>query len=218
MLYLYSSEVGGKMEKKKKMGEKVESKKINDTVKVKKRDKVVFTPSIKKYTRLIGLIMAFLASAASIFVFIFSIIVSLKVSESSQAELLRDNFSVTFISNLRGISINDTETLIGMSGNKTVFIILDIILPAIAFIAAMILVILLVKCVLDFIDNINTENELYCKDNIHLLEKMACYLISILTISLLIFDTPSLIIYALISLLVFVALGLFNKIVNMKNS
>lgn len=206
------------MEKKKKMGEKAESKKINDTVKVKKRDKVVFTPSIKKYTRLIGLIMAFLASAASIFVFIFSIIVSLKVSESSQAELLRDNFSVTFISNLRGISINDTETLIGMSGNKTVFIILDIILPAIAFIAAMILVILLVKCVLDFIDNINTENELYCKDNIHLLEKMACYLISILTISLLIFDTPSLIIYALISLLVFVALGLFNKIVNMKNS
>ena len=202
------------MEKGKKEGVKKQETKLIE--KGESENKVVFTPSVKKGAQIIAILLAFFASAASIFMFVFGIIVSLKIIDLTKLELLTDNFSVTFLANLHGGSISQVKELIGSYTSKELFIIFKVAVPVIAFVIAMILAIILAKSVMDFVTEITTEKELYVKKNVYALEKMACYLMTILTILLLIFESPSLIIFALISLLVFIALQLFKKVVYSK--
>ena len=87
------------MEKEKKVGKNKQNNKVNNVVTQKKEteERVVFNKHTKLYTKVIAIILAFLASAASIFMFVFGIIVSLKIINLERLDLLTDNFSVTFI-------------------------------------------------------------------------------------------------------------------------
>ena len=203
------------MEKEKKVGENNKVKKVV-TEKKENEERVVFDKHTKLYTRVIAIILAFLASAASIFMFVFGIIVSLKILNLESLDMLTDNFSVTFISNLHGCSIGETRELLATYGDKTAYVIFHIVIPIIAFVVAMVLLVLLAKLVLDFVDRINNESQLYTKQNIFELEKIACYMMSIMTITLIIFNTPSILMYAIVSILVFVSLYLFEKVVRLR--
>lgn len=202
------------MKKEQKVVAKKQESKIVE--KGESESRVVFTPSVKKGTQIIAILLAFFASAASIFMFVFGIIVSLKIIDLTKLELLSDNFSVTFLANLHGGSITEMKELIGSYTSQELFIIFKVAVPVIAFVIAMVLLIILAKSVMDFVSEVTTEKELFVRKNVYELEKMACYLMTILTILLLIFESPSIIIFGLISLLVFIALQLFKKVVYLK--
>lgn len=197
------------MEKKKKTG--VEVKKEN--VKKKNESKIVFSSNVKKYTKIVSLILAFFATAAIIFTFVFGLIVSLKVADYSREELLHDNFSVTFISNMHGTSIHETEETIANFGNHALFIIFQVVVPVLIFITAMVLLIILLKTILNFVNRIDTEKELFCEENIPEVDTIACYIMTILTITIITFNRTSPIIYGLVCLLIFIVLKLFRKCV-----
>jgi len=208
------------MKKEKKEVEKKMVKEVKKVEKVEKKtiDKVIFTQDIKKAAKTLGVIVAFLATAASIFVFVFGIITSLKAANYTKEELLHDNFSVTFISNVSGNTIYDTENIIEGYGSKALFIIFDIVLPAIAFITIMILLIIFVKQLLEFVSGITKESELFTKEKLQTIEKLLCIIATALTVALVVFGRPSILIYAFISALLFIIIGLFDKCIEYKKN
>ena len=198
------------MEKEKK------TTKTKTKVKERKNTDIVFTKDVKTITKVISLILVFLSSSAAIFVFVFGIITSIKVANTTKVELLHDNFSATFISNVNNISITETEDIIEGYGSKVLFIIFDIVIPCLAIIAIAIITIILAKKAIDFVNSINKEKDLYNKKKLNTIEKMACLIETILTISFIIFNNPSILLYLLISLLLFIVIGLFRKCVDDK--
>ena len=213
------------MKKEEKKVVKKESKSIaKETKKVEKVEKensksndgILFTSEIKKGAKILATIVSFFATLATIFVFVFGIITSLKAINLEKSELLHDNFSVTFISNLTGNSITETENIIKGYGSKTLFVVFDIVLPAIAFIAVMILLVIFTQKLLSFVTSINKESELFTKAKLIDVEKLLCLIATMITITLIIFGSPSIIIYALISLLLFIIIALFEKCIKYK--
>lgn len=198
------------MEKEKKTVK--EEKKITK-VERKSTNNIVFTKDIKIIVKILAIMASFIATIVSIFVFVFGIITSLNAANLEKSELLHDNFSVTFISNVNCNTIIETENIIKGYGSKALFIIFDIVLPSIALITVMILLVIFSKQLLDFINSVTKENELFTKDKLNVIEKLTCLIAAMLTISLIFFGSPSIIIYLFISVLLFIVIGLFGKCV-----
>ncbi len=202
------------------------SKKVKETKKVEKKEvkakksenKVVFDKETKKAVKIFTWILSFLASIVCIFTFVFSITTSLKVINSTKEELLHDNFTVTYLSNINGITITETEDLLEGFGNKGLFVLVDIVLPSIALIAITILLVILLKKILDLVLGTNKEKDLYTNKKLNEVEKMACLAEAIITVSFVIFKRPSVLLYIFVSLLLFVVIGLFKKCVENKSS
>ena len=192
-----------------------EKKKVKSKTKEKTNsdNEVVFTKDVKNIIKVGSLLLVFIASIAAIFVFVFGIITSIKVSNITKAELLHDNFSVTFISNINNISISEAEDLVQGYGSKALFILFDIVVPAIAIISIAVITIVFIKKLMDFITSTKKEKELYTKDKLASVEKMCCLLEIVLTIDFIIFNNPSMLIYILTSTLLFIVIGLFRKCV-----
>jgi len=198
------------MEKEKKV-EKKEIKKIQ-----KEETQTLFNENVKKVVKISSLVLSFFAIIMCIFTFVFGIITSLKVINSTKVELLHDNFSVTFLSNINSKSIVEMKDLVQGYGSKTLFIIVNVVLPALAIVAVSILSIILLKKIMDFVDDINTEKELFSKDNIPVIEKFTCLITTIITISFVVFNQPSFILYIFITLLLFIIINLFYRCVKVK--
>lgn len=204
------------MKKEIKKETKVKEKKT--VVKEEKQENnVVFNSDVKKGVKILALITAFVASLVTIFVFIFGIITSLNSINQTKEELLTDNFTVTFISNLNGKTLTETQNIVEGYGSKALFVTFNIVIPALAIICVMILLLFLVKQLLDFINSTDTEKKLFTASSLLTIEKLICILEVILTISFIVFQNPGFIIYALISLLLFVIIGLFAKVIEYKN-
>ena len=201
-----------------KKEEKETKKIVKKTEKKSKENKVIFNKDVKKTVKYAAYILSFCAAAAALFTFIFGIITTLKVANNSKVELLHDNFSVTFISNINGQSITDVTDNIMEFGDKTLFIILNIVIPCIAIIACMILLIIAIKMILDFVSKISRENELYTNARLVEVEKIACLIETIITITFLVFNRPSFFLFILVSLMFFIIIGLFKKCVDEKNN
>ena len=207
------------MEKKnsvKKTVSKKEEKKEEkvSVVKTSKKDnRIIFKKESKKVVKVVSYIGMFFASAACIFIFVFGIMTTLKVANSTKSELIGDNFSLTFISNINFTSIAETKEIITDSGSTTLLIAFNVIIPAIAIIASCILFMIILSKILNFFDKDYdiTEKELYTRDNLSLIEKVACLTECILIISLIVFDRPTILLYLLVSVLLFSVIGLFNK-------
>ena len=200
------------MEKEKKV---VKTKTKSSERKTNSKE-LIFNKEIKKVAKIIAIVFTFLAAAISIFVFVFGIITSIKVANNTKVELLHDNFSVTFISNVKGISIADAENVIQGYGSKTLFIIFNIVIPCIAIIAVAILMMIFAKKVLDFANSFSKEKDLYTKDNLVAVQKIACLIEAMISITFIFFNRPGIILYLLISLLLFIVIGLFTKCVEKK--
>ena len=181
-----------------------------------KEEKVVFNPEIKKAVKIVTLFISFFAVIMCIFTFVFGIITALKVANSTKVELLQNNFSVTFLSNINAKSIVEMKDLIQGYGGKTLFIIFNVIIPALAIIAVSTLTIILLKKIFDFVNDVDTEKELYTKNNLNLVEKLACLATAIITITFVIFDKPSIALYCFNTALLFIIIALFKKCVKEK--
>ena len=198
---------------------KVENKVVKETRKTKKEEnKVVFNKNTKKIIKMVVLLISFFAVALSIFTFVFSTITTLNVANSTKAEILNDNFTVTHIANINRISVVESENLIQGFGNKTLFIIFDIVIPTLSIILIALLLVLLLKKVLDFVTITTKEKELFNIKKINDVEKLACIAETIITIYFVVFKKPSLLFYIFASLLLFLVIALFRKCVENKNS
>lgn len=197
------------MEKEKKVVKKATKK----TERKQDNYEIVFNKDTKKVVKVVSLILVFLAAIAAIFVFVFGIITSIKVANTDKLELLKDNFSVTFVSNVNNIPVNEAENLIQGYGSKALFITFDIVIPCLAIMCVSILLIIFAKKVMDFMDSVKKEKDLFTKEKLHNIEKMACIVETMLTISFVIFSRPSIILYLFVSILLFIIIGLFRRCV-----
>jgi len=196
----------------------VKSSKKEEVLKKKKVNRVIFSNETKKSIKIIAWVMSFLATTLCILTFVFSIIASLNVINTEKTELLNNNFTVTFISNINSISFEEAKNLIQGYGSKALFVIYDIVIPSLAFIAITILLIILLKKLMDFVNSSTKENDLYTTKKLHEIEKMACITEAIITISFVVFKRPSILLYLFVSLLLFIIIGLFKKCVEDKDS
>ncbi len=204
------------MEKEKKVVKKAVKKEPKVVVKEEKKSdsKIIFPKQTRKIIKFFALALSFIAVVATIFTFIFAIITSLKVANNTKLELLHDNFSVTFISNINGTSIAEAEDLIQGYGSKALFIIFDIVIPAIAIIAASVGLIIFLKKAMDFINENTREKDLFTEKNLENVEKLACLAEAIITVTFVVFDRPSILLYAFICILLYIIIFLFKKCIN----
>ena len=200
-----------------KKGPKIENK---ETVIIKTNDEknktnnVVFGKETKKIIRIIAMILAYGAAVISLFTFIFAIITVLKIVNSTKLDLLLDNFSLTFISNMNGITNSEVIGIISEYGNNTAFIIFNVIIPAIAIVSSMIILIIAIKEILDFVAKVSREKDLYTKARLIDVERIACLIETIITIHFVVFNRPSILLFLLVSLMFFIIIGLFAKCVS----
>ena len=177
---------------------------------VVKNDTTVLDKNEKKLIKFIALLSAFFAAGLAIMMLVFGIISTIAVAKLPKSELVDNNIVVTLLSKIDGYSVIEAKSIIGNMSNSFSFIMLEIIIPIVAFIGALVLIIFLSKKVLDFISDVNTEKDLFSKEKLNNLQEMISYLSVILLALLVIFNEPSIIVYLFIELLLIIIYGLFK--------
>lgn len=203
------------MEKKEtKKKEKVTSEKV-----VKEKvvsNKELFSLEQRRVVKIIAAIVTFFATMLGIVVFVFGIIATLSVANGTKEEILSNNTVLTFISNTNHYTNAEAQSAIENMGSKPLFIIFEIVVPALALTCAMILVIYLAMRVVEFIRGVSKESELYTKSKYEDIKEMVEILSTALFVTFLIFDKPSIVFFLLIELLLLIIVVLFKKVVDLQ--
>ena len=204
------------------MGKEKNEKKQNVKV-VKKEEKeiveeaVIIDKSEKNLIKFIALLSAFFATGMAILIFVFSVIACISVANSSIDALLNNNIVLTVVSKMNNYSISEVKTIIESIGSsRLTFILFEIVVPTIAFVGAMILILVLSKRAIEFIADVSSEKDLYTKRKLINIQDMISILSIVLLTTLVIFNRPSIIIYLLIEALLCIVYLLFKKCVIMR--
>ena len=190
---------------------KTKEKKI---LKKENENDVVCTKETKKFLKIISIVAVFFATMCSLIVFIFGVITTLAIAGNSKEDLLSNNTVITFVSRMNNYSISDAEASINGMGNRLLFIIFEVVVPAIALICAMLLIIYLTTRILNYVNNISKEKDIFTKKKYQEAKDIISILSTILFVTFLIFDKPSFVFYLLIELLSVIVIYLYRKIVN----
>ena len=188
-------------------------KKNKDKKVTLKEKNIILHDRERKLIKFVALLASFFASGLALLMLIFGIICTIAVSKLPKADLINDNIVVTLVSKLNNHSIIDTNDLISNMSNKTTFILLEIIVPTVAFISAMMLIIFLSKKVLDFVSNVKIEKDLFTPKKLDDVKDIILLLSLILLALLVLFNEPMIIIYLIVELLLFIIYLLFKKCV-----
>ena len=199
-----------KLEKNKK--EVKETKKIIEK-KIVMTDNEIVGKDVKAIIKLICYITTFFASILAIVVFVFGIIATISVSNSSSSEILHNNFVITFVSKISNTTIEETQLSILTLDNRFVYVMFNIVLPSIALVCVALLLILLSFQVLKFFSGKITEKKLFTSNRLRQLENIVNITAIIVFIVWILFDTPSLPLILLIDILLCVTYYLFKKCV-----
>ena len=193
------------MEKEKKVKEvkKVEQNKDFGEEVIDKREKSVI--------KFVALVSSFFATALAILIFVFSVIASIATANMPKEELVNNNIVVTIISKMNNYSTVEVKDLINSMTNRFAFILFEIVIPTIAFVGAMILILVLAKRIVEFVSDINYEKDLYNKRKLINLQDIIVILSVVLLATLVIFNRPTIIIYLLIEALMLIIYYLFKK-------
>lgn len=187
---------------------KIEQETVNDTVVLENRT--------KRSVKFVVLLSSFFATAMALLVFVFSVIAIVSVINQSQTELLNNNIVITMVSKMNNYSISEVTELINNMTGKVTFILFEIVIPTIAFVGAMILILVLAKRVIEFIDDVVYEKDLYNKKKLIGIQDIISILSIILLTTLVIFDKPSIFIFLLIEALLGIIYMLFKKCIILK--
>ena len=185
----------------------MEKKKL---VKKEEKNKIIITNDIKRIVKLIAYLGSFFSSLLIILTFVFGIITSLSVINSTTDSLLSNNYVITFISKINNCSIYDTRVSIMNSDSKLLYALFDIILPVIALIFALLLIILVLNSLIKFVEENNTNNDIFTKNNISILEKIINIISIVLFITYILFNSPSIIFLLFIYFLLYMVFILFK--------
>lgn len=199
------------MEKKKSVKNEEIKKEVKKTNSLKTTDKVIINNDIKRVVKLVAYICTFFATVFALIIFVFGIISTLSIANSSKEELLSNNFAITFVSKISNCSSFDTKLAIKNMESRALFIISEVILPIIALICALVLIVLLANIILKFIEENSKESEIFDKKNIIILEKFINILSIIIFITWGLFNEPSLLFILMIYFLLFIIFILFKR-------
>ena len=202
------------MEKEKKV--KNVKKTSKGTIVNSTNDNTLLIKDERKLVKFTALIISFFASILAIVIFVFSIIASISVSNLPKEELVNNNIVVTLISKLNNYSVSDAKELIDSLSSRFAFIMFEIIIPTIAFVGAMLLLIVLSKRLIDFISDVKTQKDLFSNKKVKEAQDIISILSLILLTTLVLFNEPSIIFYLLIELLLCTIFVLFKKCVLLK--
>lgn len=191
-------------------------KKTKKREQVMVEEKIVLEKNEKHIVRFVALLTSFFATGLAILIFVFSVMATLSVANLPKEELVNNNVVVTLISKLNSYSISDTKDLITTMSSRFTFILFEIVVPAIAFIGAMLLLLVLGKHLLDFVNNIKTEKDLFNQKKLQDIHDIISILSLVLLTTLVLFNQPSIIFYLLIELLLWVIYVLFKRCVLLK--
>ena len=175
------------------------------------QENVVLGSNRKHLIKFIALLSSFFATMLAILMFIFTVISSISIANLDKNALISNNIVVTLLSKLNGYTKIEAESLLRVMNSRVMVIVFEIIIPAIAFIGSMLLLIILSKKVMDFIDKVTYESELFNKKKVHELEDIMGILSVVLLATMVLFNQPSIIFYLLIELLLIVIYLLFKK-------
>lgn len=203
------------MEKEKKVKE-VKTKKVEVNEKETVKEEVILEKREKRLVKFIALLSSFFATALAILIFVFSVIASISTANLAKEELVNNNIVVTIISKLNNYSTIEVKDLIANMTNRFTFILFEIIIPTIAFVGAMILILVLAKRAIEFVSDITYEKDLYNKRKLLNLQDIVVILSVVLLTTLVIFNRPTIIIYLLIEALLGIVYYLFKKCIIFK--
>ena len=193
------------------MEKEVKVKKIKSKENIE--ENVVLAKREKRLVKFIALLSAFFATGLAILMFIFGVIACVSVFNTDKELLVNNNIVVTVVSKLNSYSTLEVKDLINNMSNKFTFILFEIIIPTIAFVGAMILILVLAKRVIEFISDVTYEKDLYTKKKLSNIQDIISILSIVLLSTLVIFNKPSIIIYLLIEILLCLIYLLFKKCV-----
>lgn len=191
-------------------------KKTKKREQVMVEEKIVLEKNEKNIVRFVALLTSFFATGLAILIFVFSVMATLSVANLPKEELVNNNVVVTLISKLNSYSISDAKDLITTMSSRFTFILFEIVVPAIAFIGAMLLLLVLGKRLIDFVNNIKTEKDLFNQKKLQDIHDIISILSLVLLTTLVLFNQPSIIFYLLIELLLWVIYVLFKRCVLLK--
>ena len=183
---------------------------VKTEVKKNSDDTVIFNKNLKKIIQIISMIIAYGAAVVALFTFVFGIITVLQVLDSTKLDLFHDNFSISFIANMNGITNSEVIGIISEYGNGAMFVIFNVLIPAIAITCSMIILIITIKNILDFTNKVTHEKDLFTRNRLIDVEKIACLIETIITIHFVVFNRPSVLLFLLICLMFFIIIGLFS--------
>lgn len=181
--------------------------------KIDKEELTILGKREKKLAKFAALLGAFFASGSAILIFVFGVISVISSINLSNDALLNNNIVTTFVSKMNGYTMLETKDIISVMTNRLTFIVFEIVIPAIAFIGTMLLIIVLAKRVIDFVNDVNFEKDLYTKKKLSSLREIVTILSVILLATLVIFNRPSIIIYLIINALLGIIYLLFKRCV-----
>lgn len=209
------------MEKGKKVKKEVKEKKVVKKEEVKKEvlkddGPVIMLKHEKNLVKFAALLSAFFASGLAILMFIFSVVACISIFNLPNEELVNNNIVVTLVSKLNNYSALEVKDMIINMSNNLSFVLFEIIIPAIAFIGSLILVIVLAKRLIEFVNDITYEKDLYNKKKLSRAQDIISILSIVLLTMLVIFDKPSIILYLLIEVLLCIIYLLFKKCVSLR--
>ena len=196
--------------------EKRKNEKVKKVESAKEEESIVLEKREKRLVKFISLLSAFFATAVAILIFVFSVISCISVANLSKEDLVNNNIVVTIISKLNNYSINEVGDIISNMTNRFVFILFEIVIPTIAFVGAMILILLLAKRVIEFISDVTYEKDLYNKKKLSDARDIIAVLSIVLLTTLVIFNKPTILIYLLIEALLTLIYYLFKKCVMLR--
>lgn len=191
-------------------------KKTKKREQVMVEEKIVLEKNEKHIVKFVALLTSFFATGLAILIFVFSVMATLSVANLPKEELVNNNVVVTLISKLNSYSISDAKDLITTMSSRFTFILFEIVVPAIAFIGAMLLLLVLGKRLIDFVNNIKTEKDLFNQKKLQDIHDIISILSLVLLTILVLFNQPSIIFYLLIELLLWVIYVLFKRCVLLK--
>lgn len=204
------------MEKEKKVEKKVKKESKEKKIIKESKESVIMLKRDKNVVKFAALLSAFFASGLAILMIIFSIIASISVFTSSNAELVNNNIVVTLVTKLNNYSVADVKDIIMNTSNHLSFVLFEIIIPAIAFIGSLILILVLAKRLMEFVDDITYEKDLFNSKKLSSAQDIIAILSIVLLTMLVIFNKPSIIIYLLIEVLLCIIYLLFKKCVSFR--
>lgn len=197
---------------------KTVSSKKTEKVQVAKEqnDDLVITKETRLLIKIIGIVATFFATMFSLIVFVFGFITTFAIIGGSKEQLVTDNTVVTFVSRMNNYTIAESESAISGMGNKFLFILFEVIVPALSLICAMILIIYLTTRVLNYVHGIKSESDMFTKKKYQEIKDIVAILSTILFVTFLIFNTPSFVFYMIIELFAAMVVFLYKKVVDLK--
>ena len=189
-----------------KKNEKKVTKKSSNTTIVSKEEKMM--------VKVIFMIATFFATVLSLIIFVFGIITTTAIINGQASELANNNTVMTFITRMNGYTISEAQHSINIMDSKFLYIAFEVIVPSMALICAMLLLIYLSVRIMNFVEGISKEKDLYTTDKYMDAKDIFCILSVIIFISFLIFNKPSFIFFMLIELLICFVIILYKKVVS----